>query len=269
MKTFTVRKASVGGYECLQLVFPYDKEIIELIKTFPGRFWQPDKKCWYIKLEAWTVKRLDEVFKGRFKLAFASLPETSSKTEGNKADTGITLFPLDDDDKEVKRLLDVCRNIKHRSMLSLIYACGLRRNELLNLCLQDLDSKRGILIIRPAKGKKDRIVPLPEKIVVLLREYYKKEMPQKWLFEGQKKGTQYDERSIEEVMKKAVRRSGIKKNVTLHWLRHSYATHLLEAGVDLRYIQELLGHKSSRTTEIYTHVSTKSLQSIRSPFDTL
>ena len=171
--------------------------------------------------------------------------------------------------EEVKHLLNVTRNKKHQVMLSLIYACGLRRGELLNLRPGDIDSRRGILIIRQAKGKKDRIVPISAKIIDLLREYYKEYRPGLWLFEGVKKNHQYDERSLQQVMKKAVRLAGIRKPVTLHWLRHSYATHLLEAGVDLRYIQVILGHKSSKTTEIYTHVSTNSIQKIRSPFDDL
>lgn len=159
-------------------------------------------------------------------------------------------------------------NLKHRAMLSLMYACGLRRGELLALTITSIDSKRKLILIKQAKGKKDRIVPLSEKLLSMLREYYLAYRPQHWLFEGQTKG-QYDERSIGSVMRAAVEKSGIKKPVTLHWLRHSYATHLLEAGTDLRYIQELLGHKSSKTTEIYTHVSTNNLQKIKSPFDDL
>jgi len=161
------------------------------------------------------------------------------------------------------------KNKKHKTALSLIYACGLRRGELLNLKLGDVDSKRGVLKILKSKGKKDRIVPISDSIIHMLREYYEEEKPVTWLFEGQKKDTQYSATSLSEVLESAVTKANIKKPVTLHWLRHSYATHLLEAGTDLRYIQELLGHKSSKTTEIYTHVSTKSLQKIKSPFDDL
>jgi integrase/recombinase XerD len=145
----------------------------------------------------------------------------------------------------------------------------LRRSELLNLKPADIDSKRGIVIIRQGKGKKDRIVPLSLKILEMLREYYSICRPKIWLFEGQNLGEQYSEYSLQSVLKQALQKTGIKKQVTLHWLRHSYATHLLEAGTDLRYIQELLGHNSSKTTEIYTHVSTKSIQQIKSPFDDL
>ena len=170
---------------------------------------------------------------------------------------------------EVKAILESPTNLKHRAMLSLIYACGLRRSELLNLTLKDVMSDRNLLFIRQSKGKKDRVVPISIKLIEMLRDYYKAFKPKIWLFEGQLPGEKYSERSIQLVLNQAVTKAKINKPVTLHWLRHSYATHLLENGTDLRYIQELLGHSSSRTTEIYTHVSTKSLQQIRSPFDDL
>lgn len=170
---------------------------------------------------------------------------------------------------EVKILLNCCMNLKHKAMLSLIYSCGLRRGELLRIKPGDVHADRGVLIIRQAKGKKDRIAPLSQKTIVLLREYYKVYRPKVWLFEGQQVGEPYDERSLQQVMRRAVSVAGIQKPATLHWLRHSYATHLLEAGTDLRYIQEILGHKSSRTTEIYTHVSTRYLRNIVSPFEDL
>lgn len=171
--------------------------------------------------------------------------------------------------EEIKAILEALTNLKHKAMLSLIYACGLRRSELLNLTFDDIHSDRKLLIIKQSKGKKDRIVPLSDKILEMLREYYKSYKPKKWLFEGQQENTKYSDRSLEEVLKKSIRLAGISKPVSLHWLRHSYATHLLENGTDLRYIQELLGHSSSKTTEIYTHVSTKSIQNIKSPFDDL
>lgn len=171
--------------------------------------------------------------------------------------------------EEVKLILQAHSNIKHRTMLSLIYACGLRRSELLNLKLEDIDPLRGMLRVNQGKGKKDRLVPVGEKILALLDEYKKYEKPNLYLFEGQFRGEKYNERSLQQVLKQALDKSGIKKPVTLHWLRHSYATHLLESGTDLRFIQELLGHKSSKTTELYTHVSQKSLQKIKSPFDEL
>ncbi|MBL7822032.1 MAG: tyrosine-type recombinase/integrase [Saprospiraceae bacterium] len=154
-------------------------------------------------------------------------------------------------------------------MRSLIYSCGLRRSELIHLKFSDIDSHRNVVLIRQSKGNKDTIVPLYEKILLILREYYKASKPKTCLFEGQTENTPYDERSLSNVIKQAIEKAGIKKPVTLHWLRNSFATHILEAGTDLRYIQELLGHNSSTTIEIYTHVSNKNLQKITSQFDTL
>jgi integrase/recombinase XerD len=169
---------------------------------------------------------------------------------------------------EVKSILDTCGNLKHRAMLSLIYACGLRRSELLHVKLSSIDAERKLLFIKQAKGRKDRMVPLSPKIIGLLRDYYRAHRPKDFLFEGQT-GGQYGESSLEAVLKQAVKKAGITKPVTLHWLRHSYATHLLESGTDLRYIQELLGHSSSKTTELYTHVSAQHIERIKSPFDDL
>lgn len=171
--------------------------------------------------------------------------------------------------EEVKAILDAPGNIKHKAMLSLIYSCGLRCGELLALKPEHIDSKRGLVVIKQSKGKKDRIVPLSEKILELLRHYWKAYLPKHYLFEGQNKGEMYDNRSLQNVLKSAIAKTAINKPVTLHWLRHSYATHLLEAGTDLRYIQEILGHSRSTTTEIYTHVSNKTIQRIISPFDSL
>jgi integrase/recombinase XerD len=170
---------------------------------------------------------------------------------------------------EVELLLRNAGNLKHRTMLSLIYCCGLRRSELLALRPEHIDSDRGMLIVKMAKGRKDRVVPLPGKMIAQLRAYWKEYRPEIWLFEGQEKGTAYSEKSIQLVMKQALSRARIRKPATLHWLRHSYATHLLEAGTDVRYIQELLGHSSSKTTEIYTHVSQRKIMEIRSPLEDL
>lgn len=171
--------------------------------------------------------------------------------------------------EEVKHILSSLRNQKHRMMLVTIYACGLRCGELLNLRLRDVDSKRNFLIIRQAKGKKDRYVPITVKLIEELREYFKMYKPKTWLFEGQRIGEPYSARSLQLVLKEALIQARIKKPVTLHWLRHSFATHLLESGTDIRYIQSLLGHNSPKTTMIYTHVSEQSLSKIKMPYDDL
>jgi integrase/recombinase XerD len=171
--------------------------------------------------------------------------------------------------EEIKLILNAHNNLKHKVMLSLIYSCGLRCGELLRLRPEHIDSKRGVIIIKQAKGRKDRIAPLSTKITEMLVQYFKVSRPETYLFEGQVKGQMYDARSLQLVLKQSLEKAKITKPVSLHWLRHSYATHLLENGTDLRYIQEILGHSSSKTTEIYTHVSTKNIQKIISPFDYL
>ncbi len=170
--------------------------------------------------------------------------------------------------EEVAKIINALDNIKHKCMMSLIYSAGLRRSELLHMQVGDIDSKRMQLLIKQSKGGKDRMAPLSETVLHILRSYYQEYKPKNYLFEGQD-GDQYSERSLALVLKRGCKLAGINKPVNLHMLRHSYATHLLEGGTDLRYIQELLGHKSSRTTEIYTHVSQQAINRIQSPLDKL
>ncbi len=169
---------------------------------------------------------------------------------------------------EVEKIRIATGNIKHKSLLSIVYSAGLRIGEALNLKLSDIDSKRMLIRIENAKGRKDRYVPLSAKLVKNLREYYKAYKPKKYLFEGQKRG-KYPQGSSGKVFNRAVAKAKITKKCTMHTLRYSYATNLLESGTDIRYIQELLGHNSPKTTMIYTHVSTQSLGKIKSPFDKL
>ncbi|RZS95363.1 site-specific tyrosine recombinase/integron integrase [Cecembia calidifontis] len=368
MKKLVLKNDWMGKEPIIRIEFPYDFELKEYVKQFPGCSWDTKKKVWWVTYEDSMLSALLQYFKGKAWLdyselkkveipkKFATLPELDvflkeeiSKFEdwmrnkrysestiknykgglalffrftGNKSPDIITNEDLESFHKnyiirrkfsasfqsliinavklyfsnrlkknldpkgierpknprilphvlskeEVKRILEVHQNVKHRAMLSLIYACGLRRSELLNIKIRDIDTNRGMLLIREGKGKKDRMVPLSGRILELLREYYKYEKPKEYLFEGETIGSKYSEGSLQKVLKTALQKAGIGKPVTLHWLRHSYATHLLESGTDLRYIQELLGHKSSKTTEIYTHVSQKSLGRIKSPFDDL
>lgn len=203
------------------------------------------------------------------KLYFSTIRETKINIEKVHRPKRAKVLPNVLSKEEVKRILEAHTNIKHKMMLCLIYSCGLRCGELLALKPLDIDSKRNLILLKNAKGKKDRIVPLSPKILTMLRDYYLLYKPKNYLFEGQIIGKPYAARSLQLTLKQALVKVKIKKPVTLHWLRHSYATHLLESGTDLRYIQELLGHNSSKTTEIYTHVSTKNIQQIKSPFDDL
>ena len=171
-------------------------------------------------------------------------------------------------DEEICNLFKSIDNIKHKCILMLAYSAGLRLGELINVKIKDIDPKRKQIRIEQGKGKKDRYSLLSTRLLELLRKYYKEYKPNEYLFEGSK-GGQYSARSIQSIMKAAAKKAGIKKKVGVHTLRHTFATHLLENGTDIRYIQSLLGHESSKTTEIYTHVTTKGFDQIKSPLDNL
>ena len=168
--------------------------------------------------------------------------------------------------EEIFAIIENTNNIKHRCIVELLYSSGLRRSELLNLKLQDIDSKRMLIKIKAGKGNKDRFTILSEKCLAHLRQYYRKWKPEIYLFEGQP-GKQYSGASVLKVVKNASSKAKPNKNISPHILRHSFATHLLESGVDLRKIQVLLGHGSTKTTEIYTHVATNTFKSIKNPLD--
>jgi site-specific recombinase XerD len=158
--------------------------------------------------------------------------------------------------------------LKHRAIISTTYALGLRIGESLSLKISDIDSDRNIVHIKNAKGNKDRIIAFPDSLRTMLRTYFKEYRPKIYLFEGIN-GGKYSNSSIGQVLRRTVKRTNIKKRITLHTLRHSFATHLLESGTDIRFIQEILGHNSPKTTMIYTHVSSKAITEIKSPFEDL
>ncbi len=168
--------------------------------------------------------------------------------------------------ESVLKMIEACHNIKHRCIISLLYSAGLRRSELLHLKISDIDSDRMTITVREGKGKKDRITLLSKRLLIDLRTYYKSFRPKDLLFEGPH-GEPYSETSVSKIVKRAAQKVGINKSVSPHTLRHSFATHLLENGTDLRYIQTLLGHTSLKTTEIYTHVAVKGINKIENPLD--
>jgi len=169
-------------------------------------------------------------------------------------------------EEEAKAMIAATENLKHKCIISILYSGGLRRNELLNLEIKDIDSKRMLIHVKNGKGGKDRFTLLNNVVLADLRKYYIKEKPVKFLFEGSE-GVPYSASSVKKIVDKAASLVEIKKKVTPHTLRHSFATHLLEAGTDLRHIQVLLGHNSSKTTEIYTHVAIKSFKNIKKLLD--
>ena len=168
--------------------------------------------------------------------------------------------------EEVQSILRSVNNMKHKTLLMLIYSSGLRIGDALRLELKDIKSDEQLIHIRGGKGNKDRLVPLSKVMLEQLRLYYHAYKPETYLFEG-KVGKLYARSSAQKVFKKAVARAGIKRRVTLHTLRHSYATHLTNRGVNVQYLQEILGHKSPKTTMLYTHLSGKDIRNIQSPLD--
>lgn len=169
---------------------------------------------------------------------------------------------------EVKKILDATSNIKHKAILVTIYSCGLRLGELLELKISDIKTDQNILLIRQAKGNKDRVVTLSSKLIEILKEYYKIYNPRTYLFEGSEHG-KYSQRSVQQIMKSSLKKAGVESPASVHTLRHSYATHLLENGVDIRIIKELLGHNHIKTTEVYMHIADVTKLTVTSPLDFL
>ncbi len=169
---------------------------------------------------------------------------------------------------EIKKIIDNTKNLKHKCVISLLYSAGLRRSELINLKLDSILSGQMQIKISNSKGNKDRYVGLSSHLLQLLRKYFHEFKPKEWLIEGHDQ-KQYSATSILNVVKNSAKRAGISRRITPHMLRHSFATHHLESGTDLRYIQEFLGHSSSKTTEIYTHVAKTDFSRFKNPLDTM
>ena len=172
-------------------------------------------------------------------------------------------------ENEVKAVLEVPMNLKHQAILMTGYSAGLRVSEIVGLRVSDIDSQRMTLRVDQGKGRKDRYVMLAETLLTKLREYWKDARPQPWLYPGQDTTRHLTRSSVERIFYKARDLAGIRKNVSVHSLRHSFATHLLERGVNIRKIQLLLGHKSLQSTQVYTHVARDFLDETRSPLDLL
>ena len=251
--------------ECLRIFFNYHhgKDVLDI-----GNEDVEDFNRNYI-----LKKRLSATYQSQFvnaiKLFYGKIPRKRLVLEHIERPKRGRPLPKVLSKDDVAQIINATNNLKHRAMLSLLYSCGLRRGELLDMRIADIDSKRNMVNVRHGKGDKDRQVPLSPKILEMLRDYFKQYRPVTWLFEGDKPDTPYSAESLHKVFTAAKRKAGITAPFKLHGLRHCYATHLMEAGVGLRYIQELLGHRHIKTTEIYTHVSSEVIQKIQSPFDTL
>ena len=215
-----------------KISFSYQKQVISAIKFYFEKILRRETKKYYFE-----IPRNKEL----------KLPIVLSK-------------------EEVRKIINCSNNLKHKTILSTIYSAGLRLSEAVNLKIADIDSERKLIYIRGGKGKKDRTTILSEELLLMLRDYFKKYKPKVWLFEGLNR-KQFSKRSVQRVFYEELNKTNIDKKVSVHSLRHSFATHLLEQGEDLRYIQKILGHKSSKTTEIYTHITSFGLNKIKSPLD--
>ncbi|HIP48677.1 MAG TPA: hypothetical protein EYG92_06915, partial [Lutibacter sp.] len=170
---------------------------------------------------------------------------------------------------ELKELFSIPKLLKHRVLLSLIYSAGLRGKEVINLKISDVDFERMTIHIRQSKYKKDRIVPLSPSIAIGLKKYLKAEHPHIWFFNGKQIGSKYSSKGLSWIMRETLKKTSITKQVSLHALRHSYATHLLEQGLNIVSLKELLGHSNITTTMIYLHIAQCETIQAHSPFDSL
>ena len=217
-----------------KISFSYQKQVISAIKFYFEKILRRETKKYYFEIPRSKERKL---------------PIVLSKLE-------------------VKQIIESTNNLKHKTILSTIYSAGLRLSESVNLKIADIDSERKLIYVRGGKGKKDRTTILSTELLKLLRKYYKEYQPKVWLFESLERD-QYSKSSVQEIFYKSLRRSNVDKKVSVHSLRHSFATHLLEQGEDLRYIQKILGHKNSKTTEIYTHITSTGLKKLKSPLDSI
>jgi site-specific recombinase XerD len=211
-----------------------------------------------------TLHTAINAIKFYYEQVLKSPPQLYDIQRPKKPIKNVTVFS----ENEVARIINAISNIKHRSMIMIGYAAGLRISEIVAMKIKDVDSERMMLHVRSAKGKKDREVILSETLLIILREYFIKFKPKEYLFEGQT-GNAYSTRSLQKILSEAKKRAGVKKDGSLHALRHSFATHLLENGTDLSIIQKLLGHSDIKTTLRYTHVSKAILGKVISPLDKL
>ena len=241
----------INQYKGIPLENLNETDIRDYLKTLI----QEEKSNSYINQSINSIKFYYEVVLG--------MPNRFYAIERPKKEKKLPIILSKD---EARKLIESTNNIKHKCIVGLLYSAGLRRSELLNLKIFDIDSSRMLIHVRGAKGNKDRFSLLSKTILEDLRIYFKEWRPKEYLFESINNG-KYSENSVSKIVKNASIKAKLKKRVTPHTLRHCFATHLLEAGTDLRYIQILLGHNSTKTTEIYTHVATSSFNSIKNPLD--
>lgn len=258
------------SYKTVKVYVHYNKELLTYVKKNPADVDEHDIKKYLFYLaeeEKAAASTLNQAINA-LKFYYGSMHKKKFLYEIKRPRKDKKL-PVILSQEEVTKILSSIENVKHKAILMLVYSAGLRVGEVVRLKLADIDSNRMLIHVKGAKGRKDRYTILSPKALEVLRKYWKQYKPERWLFVGARADRHISTRTVEKILGHACNRANIAKDISVHTLRHSFATHLLESGTDLRYIQELLGHKNSKTTEIYTHVSTKSLGKIKSPLDTL
>ncbi len=265
-----------NGQPVIGIRFKYDQQIINRLRKEILATWSASKRYWYIEPENFKLRLFFKQFRDLANIDYSALKiqQGTFNQKSLKQEYEIErprrekILPDVLSKSEVGAILAATDNVKHKTIISVIYSCGLRRSEAIDLKIRDIDSQRMMIKITGAKGKKDRYVQLSDVLLKLLRVYYGEYKPKMWLFEGQK-GGQYTAESISSVLKAAAQRAGISRRVYPHILRHSFATHQLEQGIDIRFIQSWLGHESVKTTQRYTHVSEHNFKNFKNPLDEL
>ncbi|OUR95616.1 integrase [Flavobacteriales bacterium 34_180_T64] len=266
------RKYIIGKRYSESTIETYTHSIIEFFSYYPARDVSTlNNKDVELFIEDYYIKRKYSISKQRqfissLKLFKIYFPDSNIESVALVRPKKDRYLPTVLSRKEIIEIIRHTKNLKHRAIIALIYSCGLRISELIKMELMHIDVQRQQVLIKNSKGRKDRYVILAESFLPLLQNYIITYRPNRYLFEGQKGGL-YSAESVRHFLKKSCKSAHIMKRVTPHTLRHSYATHLLENGVDLRYIQSLLGHSRPETTMIYTHVAKKDLLAIKSPLD--
>ena len=277
-----VQKEEILIYERYMRGQRYSKSTIvsylTFVRSFLGFF--KDKQSGYITLRDIHKYNYEVIIKnnysisyqrqfiGAIKLFYDYVVHCSFNTEELQRPNKARRLPIVLSKEEIRQILICTKNLKHKAILSTIYAAGLRLGEVLNLRISDLDPERLQIHVKLSKGKKDRYVKMSKANLLIIQRYLNRYTPRYFLFEGPGHKA-YSQSSVRNILKRACERCGIKKHVTAHTLRHSYATHLLELGVDLRYVQAFLGHKKPETTMIYTHISTDKTSNMVNPLDEL
>lgn len=260
-------KISKSSEHTIQNYVRANKEFLNFSNKKPEEITEEDVKKYLARISERASSSVT-LFLSAIRFSFSNILK-KDPTSGIKRPKREKKLPSVLTKQEVRKLINIIENKKTKLMISMLYACGFRVSELVNLKVEDLDFDEKIGHVRQAKGKKDRIFNIPSFLFNPLKKQAEKQKQnkQEFLFTGPK--GRLTDRNIQKLIKKAANQAGIKKNVHPHTLRHSFATHLLENNVDIRKIQELLGHASISTTELYTHISKEQLKKVRSPIDTL